>query len=156
MGKGEKMEIDDNLVKLASFGTAGISILAVFITGVIIYKLPNDVSKQKSSLLKFFIVSCFVFVILSTGTGVLNAMFNKEKIVEKEQVISKADSLYNNEKTKWLGFRDEIDTKLNSLQSELNKPTINKTELNESILKLGEQTKKMDFRKSLITTNVTR
>ncbi len=67
------MVIDDNLVKLASLGAAGISILAIFITGTIIMQLPNNVTKEKIGILKFFIKSCFVFVILSTGSGIANA-----------------------------------------------------------------------------------
>ena len=93
------MDINDNLVKLASIGTAGISILAVFITGVIIYRLPNDVSREKTGILKFFIISCFFFVILSTGTGIANAIFNQQKINEKEQTLNNVTQNYETEKS---------------------------------------------------------
>lgn len=139
------MDISDNLVKLASIGTAGISILAVFITGVIILKLPNDVSKEKTSLLKFFIGSCFVFIILSTGSAILNAMFNKEVIDEKEVQIAEVKEQYNTEKDKWTIYKRDVTAEIARIESQLNQPNINREALKNNIKQLNTKTTQMHF-----------
>jgi len=42
----------DLIVKLASLGTAGISILGIFYTGIIVKSLPNDVTSGKLSAVR--------------------------------------------------------------------------------------------------------
>jgi hypothetical protein len=139
------MAIDDNLVKLASFGTAGISILAVFMTGIIIYKLPNDVSKEKTGMLKFFIVSCFVFVLLSTGTGIANALFNKSVIDEKEEKVEEVTEKYETERKNWLKYKDDITIQVTNIENRLRQPTINKNLLLNDIKILSIKTNEMKF-----------
>jgi hypothetical protein len=139
------MAIDDNLVKLASFGTAGISILAVFMTGIIIYKLPNDVSKEKTGMLKFFIVSCFVFVLLSTGTGIANALFNKSVIDEKEEKVEEVTEKYETERKNWLKYKDDITIQVTNIENRLRQPTINKNLLLNDIKTLSIKTNEMKF-----------
>jgi hypothetical protein len=139
------MAIDDNLVKLASFGTAGISILAVFMTGIIIYKLPNDVSKEKTGMLKFFIVSCFVFVLLSTGTGIANALFNKSVIDEKEEKVEEVTEKYETERKNWLKYKDDITIQVTNIENRLRQPTINKNLLLDDIKTLSIKTNEMKF-----------
>jgi len=139
------MVIDDNLVKLASFGTAGISILAVFMTGIIIYKLPNDVSKEKTGMLKFFIVSCFVFVLLSTGTGIANALFNKSVIDEKEEKVEEVTEKYETERKNWLKYKDDITIQVTNIENRLRQPTINKNLLLNDIKTLSIKTNEMKF-----------
>ena len=139
------MDINDNLVKLASIGTAGISILAVFITGVIIYRLPNDVSREKTGILKFFIISCFFFVILSTGTGIANAIFNQQKINEKEQTLNNVTQKYETEKTNWLQYKSDVTNELTKIENQLNKPGANKDSISSKIKSLNIKTNKMYF-----------
>lgn len=138
--------VDDNLVKLASFGTAGISILAVFITGVIIYRLPNNVSKEKIGILKFFIISCFIFVILSTGTGIANAVFNQQKIEKKEEKIVEVTEQYENERASWLRYKADVTQEFNRLENQLNQPGINKELLRSNIKELSSRTMNMQFK----------
>ena len=139
------MAIDDNLVKLASFGTAGISILAVFMTGIIIYKLPNDVSKEKTGMLKFFIVSCFIFVLLSTGTGIANALFNKSVIDEKVEKVEEVTEKYETERKNWLKYKDDITIQVTNIENRLRQPTINRNLLLNDIKTLSIKTNEMKF-----------
>lgn len=139
------MDINDNLVKLASIGTAGISILAVFITGVIIYRLPNDVSEEKTGILKFFIISCFIFVILSTGTGIANAIFNQEKINEKEKTITDVTKQYETEKNNWLQYRSEVTNELTKIENQLNKPGVSKDSISSRLKLLNIKTSNMNI-----------
>jgi cytochrome bd-type quinol oxidase subunit 1 len=69
----------DSLVKLASMGTAGVCVLAIFIIGVSLFKLSNDTSKEKVSLIKKYMNMCIIIAIICTISGVANAVFNQQK-----------------------------------------------------------------------------
>lgn len=75
----------DFLVKLASFGTAGVCILAIFLIGSAIIKLPNDSPTWKPQLMKRFISACIIIAGITAFSGGLNAYFNKGKVVEADK-----------------------------------------------------------------------
>jgi hypothetical protein len=75
----------DFLVKLASFGTAGVCILAIFFIGSAIIKLPNDSPSWKPQLMKRFISACIIIAGITAVSGGLNAYFNRGKIVEADR-----------------------------------------------------------------------
>lgn len=75
----------DFLVKLASFGTAGVCILAIFIIGGAIVKLPNDAPSWKAQLMKKFINAFIIIASITAVSGGLNAFFNRGKIVEADK-----------------------------------------------------------------------
>ena len=91
----------DLIVRLASLGTAGISILGIFYTGIIVKSLPNDVSSGKLTAVRMYKNMCIVIAIICALSGVLNAYYNQQKVKDaKENVaqiesrlISRADSL---------------------------------------------------------------
>jgi hypothetical protein len=114
-------------------------------TGIIIYKLPNDVSKEKTGMLKFFIVSCFVFVLLSTGTGIANALFNKSVIDEKEEKVEEVTEKYETERKNWLKYKDDITIQVTNIENRLRQPTINKNLLLDDIKTLSIKTNEMKF-----------
>jgi len=72
----------DFLVKLASFGTAGVCILAIFFIGSAIIKLPNNSPPWKPQLMKRFISACILIAGITAVSGGLNAFFNRGKAVE--------------------------------------------------------------------------
>lgn len=119
------LEIDDNLVKLASFGAAGISVLAIFITGVIIYRLPNNVSKEKTGMLKYYLVACLIFALLTAASGILNALFNKAETEAKEAEKAEVVRQYEQEARKWVEYRGEVDTRIANMQQALQAPAVN-------------------------------
>jgi len=75
----------DFLVKLASFGTAGVCILAIFFIGSAIIKLPNDSPSWKPQLMKRFISACIIIAGITAVSGGLNAYFNRGKIVDADR-----------------------------------------------------------------------
>lgn len=75
----------DFLVRLASFGTAGVCILAIFFIGSAIIKLPNDSPTWKPALMKRFISACIVIAGITAASGGLNAYFNRGKIVDADK-----------------------------------------------------------------------
>ncbi len=73
------------LVKLASFGTAGVCVLAIFFIGSAIIKLPNDSPSWKPQIMKRFINACIIIAGITTVSGGLNAYFNRDKVVKADQ-----------------------------------------------------------------------
>ena len=113
----------------------------------IIYKLPNNVSKEKVGILKFFIVSCFIFIILSTGTGIANALFNKEKIDEKDKTIANVTTKYETERNNWLKYKADVTNEFNKIESQLNRPVVNKDLIRSNLKNLNTRTMEMQFSK---------
>ena len=141
----ENFENLDILVKLASFGAAGISILAVFIIGMKIFNLPNDTSTIKASVLKFYMSTCIFMTVICGVSGVANAYFNQNKIIQANNNFDQLSATYKDELQKVENEKREIDATLVSLRRQLrtvsNLPptvsaTINKTETQVNQLKM--------------------
>ncbi len=139
-------EIDDNLVKLASLGATGVSVLAIFVTGVIIYRLPNNVSKEKSGLLKYYLVTCLIFAVLSGASGVLNAMFNKSETDLKAEEKAAVVKQYQEESQKWVDYRGVVEARLTKMQQAIQGPTVNKAALANELKELSGTTRKIGTR----------
>lgn len=108
----------DFLVKLASFGTAGVCILAIFFIGSAILKLPNDSPSWKAQLMKRFITACIIIAGITAFSGGLNAYFNRGKIVEadkKAEVSSNETVVVANEYEKLSAQYNELSNKVASL-----------------------------------------
>lgn len=108
----------DFLVKLASFGTAGVCILAIFFIGSAILKLPNDSPSWKAQLMKRFITACIIIAGITAFSGGLNAYFNRGKIVEadkKAEVSSNETVIVANEYEKLSAQYNELSIKVSAL-----------------------------------------
>jgi formate hydrogenlyase subunit 3/multisubunit Na+/H+ antiporter MnhD subunit len=75
----------DSLVKLASIGASGICIFAIFWIGWLILQLPPNADPERHKTLRMFMVICVVIAVISAGTGILSAMFNRDMIVRLER-----------------------------------------------------------------------
>jgi hypothetical protein len=96
----ENMETIGNLeflVKLASFGAAGISILAVFIIGSKVFNLPNDTSEIKASILRLYIRMCVFMTVVCGVSGIANAYFNRSRIENAYEKYDKLSSSYQDQ-----------------------------------------------------------
>lgn len=78
----------DTLVKLASLGTSGICIFAIFWIGWLILNPPSTPDKERHKTLRFFMIICAVIAVISAVTGITNAKFNADKISELEKQLS--------------------------------------------------------------------
>ena len=108
----------DFLVKLASFGTAGVCILAIFFIGSAILKLPNDSPSWKAQLMKRFITACIIIAGITAFSGGLNAYFNRGKIIEadkKAEVSSTETDIVASEYEKLSTQYTELSNKVESL-----------------------------------------
>ena len=103
----------DQLVRLASFGTAGVCILAIFYIGYIILKLGPQPSVTHVKLVKQYMMACIIIAVISATSGVLNAYWNQQK-------IGTAEEKYDNLKSNYINEYQSIYTLKNSLQKELN------------------------------------
>lgn len=113
----------DFLVKLASFGTAGVCILAIFFIGSAILKLPNDSPNWKPALMRRFITACIVIAGITAFSGGLNAYFNRGKVVE---AVEKTETSLNETKVVADEYQklsmqyNELSAKVGSLIERLN------------------------------------
>lgn len=103
----------DLLVKLASFGTAGVCILAIFIIGYSIFKLPNDAPKWKPDLMKKFINASIIIAVITAVSGGLNAYFNQQKIKNADQGTANVANEYDKLKENY----DKLFEKIESLST---------------------------------------
>jgi hypothetical protein len=108
------------LVKLSSLGAAGISVLAVFITGNKIFNLPNDVSKTKVLVLKWYMTMCITMTIICGVSGVANAYFNQKKIAQATEDFNNLSSEYKNQIQKIESEKVRINSNIESLRMSLN------------------------------------
>jgi flagellar biosynthesis GTPase FlhF len=121
------------LVKLASFGTAGVCILAVFIVGKYILALPADSPSWKVKLMRRYQNMCIIIAVISMVAGGVNAYFNGAKIQkaqnEADTAINKADSTaasaqlikdeYQIERQKTEAFKADMTRRLDLIQSQI-------------------------------------
>ncbi len=92
-------ELLDTLVKLASLGTSGICIFAIFWIGWLILYPPPTPDKERHKTLRFFMIICVVIAVISAATGITNAKFNASKISDLEKQLSQqAEELKEKEK----------------------------------------------------------
>ncbi len=107
------------LVKLASFGTAGVSVLAIFYIGNCIQKLPNDSPAWKPALMKRYMNMCIVIALICTLSGGVNAYFNRNKIVAANEQTARISTKYNEQVRKIESEKQEISAELSSLRAVL-------------------------------------
>ena len=113
------MENIELLVKLASFGTAGVSVLAIFYIGYCIQKLPNSAPDWKPALMKKYMNMCIIIAIICTVSGGLNAYFNRGKIVAAEDAKSKLEAGYEEQSQNVESAKRAVTASFNSLREAL-------------------------------------
>ncbi len=104
----ENLQTFEVLVKLASFGTAGVCVLSVFIIGFTIFKLPNDTPEWKPMLLKKFINACIIIALITATSGSLNAYFNHKKVNEADKATAKMVNEYEKVATEFTNLQSEL------------------------------------------------
>jgi len=120
------MEIWDQLVKLASFGTSGVCILAVFVVGASITRLPKDSPEWRVSLMKRYINFCVIIALVSALSGGANAYFNEKKRAEAESDYKVLKVSYDNDRRKVTKQNAEINSAMLALKNQLQKtPSLN-------------------------------
>lgn len=87
----------DLIVRLASLGTAGISILGIFYTGIIVKSLPNDVSSGKLTAVRMYKNMCIVIAIICAISGGLNAYYNQQKVRDAKENVARIENRYLNQ-----------------------------------------------------------
>ena len=113
------------LVKFASFGTAGVSVLAIFYIGLGIQKLPNNAPPWKPALMKKYMNMCIVIALICTLSGGVNAYFNRNKIVAANEQVASMGAQYKEQIQKVESEKSEISADLSSLRALLQQgPTL--------------------------------
>ena len=85
-------ELLETAVKLASAGMSGVCIFMALWSGYVIYKLPDNASKEKHRTVRQFMWICVLLSTIALTSGVANAYFSREKIVVAQQEKRQAET----------------------------------------------------------------
>jgi hypothetical protein len=107
----------ETLVKLASLGTSGICIFAIFWIGWLVKK-PTSLSHYRT--LRFYMIACIIIAVISAASGILNAYFNAAKIEKIQEQLPTA--IAHGQACKWVQSGGE--SCVTACQSEGSKPVI--------------------------------
>jgi hypothetical protein len=84
----------ETLVKLASAGTSGICIFALFWSGYTLMRLPNDAPQNRHISLRYFMAMCLLVSLISAGTTFGAGYWDykrvaalKDEVAEKEATV---------------------------------------------------------------------
>ncbi|MFC1805708.1 hypothetical protein ACFL09_01850 [Planctomycetota bacterium] len=72
----------DTLVKLASAGTSGVCILAIFWTGICLQRLPSDAPIERHRSLRYFMAMGVLIAFVSAAAACVSSYFNYRYIVQ--------------------------------------------------------------------------
>lgn len=136
----------DLIVKLASLGTAGICILGIFYTGIIIKSLPNDVTSGKLSAVRMYKNMCIVIAIICTISGGLNAFFNMQKVMDAKDSMAKIENNYTNQADSLDIIRSVIISDLAELKQHLVAEPCEQTVTSEIIQRINTNVNSLSFK----------
>lgn len=91
--------MDPNLlVKLASAGTSGICIFAIYWTGFLILKSGKKLEREHHRTLRFFMASCIAIAVISATAAVAASWYDKRQLAETIAAVirSKEASILRN------------------------------------------------------------
>ncbi len=135
----------DLIVKLASLGTAGISILGIFYTGIIVKSLPNDVKSGKLSAVRMYKNMCIVVAIICAISGGLNASFNLQKVIDAKDSMTKFENNYTNQADSLDIIRRAIVSDLTELKQMLADEPCDQTKTAELMQRINANVNSMNF-----------
>jgi hypothetical protein len=140
------MEGLEQLVKLASFGTAGVCVLAVFIIGISIFRLPNNTSKEKVSLIKTFMNMCIIVAVICAISGGTNAYFNYNKIAEAKDESTRMQKAYEVESKKIEAEKIRLRETIGDLRNQLSSSHQLSPALSATLLKAEQRTDSLQLK----------
>lgn len=101
----------ESLVKLASAGTSGICIFALFWSGYTLIRLPNDAPLNRHVSLRYFMAMCLLVSLISAGTTFGAGYWDYKRVAAlKEEVAKKEATVVALNETQQT-LKKEIDTK---------------------------------------------
>lgn len=136
----------DLIVKLASLGTAGISILGIFYTGIIVKSLPNDVTSGKLSAVRMYKNMCIVVAIICAISGGLNAFFNMQKVMDAKDSMAKIENNYTSQADSLDIIRSVIISDLTELKQKLAAEPCEQTVTSEIIQRINTNVNSLSFK----------
>ena len=130
------MENLELLVKLASFGTAGVCVLAIFLIGTSLVRLGNDTPEWKAKLMGKFMNTCIIIAIICTISGSANAYFNQNKIARAREDFTEVLNKYEEEVEQLEGKKKQLNEEIQSLQRSLERSSSTDPEVKEQVKSL--------------------
>lgn len=85
-------EFLDTAVKLATAGMSGVCVFMALVSGMMIWKLPNNASPEKFKTVRQFMWTCVLLAVIAGTSGAANAHFSREKIVAAKEEAKTAET----------------------------------------------------------------
>ena len=127
------MENLELLVKLASFGTAGVCVLAIFLIGTSLVRLSNDTPEWKAKLMGKFMNTCIIIAIICTISGSANAYFNQNKIERAREDFAEVLNKYQTEVEQLETKKEQLNSEIQDLQESINQSSSADPEVKERV-----------------------
>lgn len=93
-----KIELLDTLIRLASLGTSGICIFAIFWIGWLLSKPPAPHSALREKSLRIFMSMCLGVALISLATAIVGQVWDnsslREQLTSAEEKLKARDQLY--------------------------------------------------------------
>lgn len=131
------------LVRLASAGTSGICILAVFWCGFLLFRLPNDASRDRHRSLRYFMLMCLGIAVLSAATTFGAGYWDFKKV-----------QALKSENTQLAVNLDRSQQTNSTLASTLNHEIHQKLVMSNQVVQLAEQLQSAAQRETLLTAQL--
>ncbi len=136
------------LVKLASLGTAGICIIGIFYTGIIVKSLPNNVSPSKLSAVRMYKNMCIVIAVICSISGCLNAYYNMGKIEDAKKNAAEIENQYSQQADSFMISKDAIGKDLDELNRIMENQPGTSSEASSILSRISTDVNSMVFRPS--------
>jgi hypothetical protein len=134
------------LVKLASLGTAGISIIGIFYSGMIVKSLPNDVSTGKLTAVRMYKNLCITVALICAVSGVLNAYFNMKKIQDAKSEVIAIEDQYTQQADSLRLSIENIGKDISNLSKILENKSFSLPEASGVLSRINSNVNSMEFR----------
>jgi len=134
------------LVKLASLGTAGISIIGIFYSGMIVKSLPNDVSTGKLTAVRMYKNLCITVALICAVSGVLNAYFNMKKIQDAKSEVIAIEDQYTQQADSLRLSIENIGKDISNLSKILENKSFSLPEASGVLNRINSNVNSMEFR----------
>jgi cell division protein FtsB len=133
-------QILDSLVKIASAGTSGVCVFAIFYSGNYLIKAGSKITSQQVKIFKFYMLMCIGIAIISAGSGIANAYYKYKEIetlktqnASLNQENANLDKKVQDSKTQIVSLEKEKDVLNKSVSKTREELTLVKTNLEKAI-----------------------
>jgi uncharacterized protein (DUF488 family) len=109
----------DSLIRLASLGAAGVSVIAVVLVGRAIYALSDHSPMWKVSLMQRYQNFCIVIALICAISGFANAYIKLERVQASEEYARRMETAIESQTLQFDKLIDQLSKELTALQQQV-------------------------------------